>query len=545
MLKALRLGNFKAFAEAQQLPLKPLTLIFGANSAGKSSLIHGLILAHEANRTGTLDVHRTELGGESIDLGGFRQYVHRRDATRRVEWAAELEVAYLTGRLAELLTPVQRVGISLSIGLELDDKEKPIASVSPAVIAYEISADGSSLLRASRRAAGYLQIDRLEHEHSVFREVIKAIVQTATTAETLSPTDYEGLDEAIAELVPELGIELGNFLPKGLRKTPRSGADDAEQPMLFPISKGNRREDLAAAVRFFLPRTIDELIRGLSEAVSGQLSRLHYLGPLRSYPPRHLAFAQHHDPNRFAGGGYAWDVVRETETVREKVNKWLGDKNKLSTPYELTLRHLLTIDDLEVDYSNRIAELETKFAEEGSLDWDLFYEIQNTLNVLKSKESQFSNLKELILVDKRTNTIVSHRDVGIGVSQVLPVLVTAFASKEEVLAIEQPEIHLHPALQAELGDVFIASALGERRNSFILETHSEHLILRILRRIRETTEGNLPNGLVPITPEDVQVVYAKPTTKGTVLHNLPVSAEGEFLEKWPDGFFPERAEELF
>lgn len=544
MLKSLKLGNFKAFAEAQQLPLKPLTLIFGANSAGKSSLIHGLILAHEANRTGTLDVHRTELGGESVDLGGFRQYVHRREAIRRVEWVAELDVAYLTGRLAELLAPVQRVGISLNIGLELDDKGEPLASVYPAVMAYEITADGSSLLRASQRPAGYLQIDRLEHEHPVFREVIKAIVQTATTAETLSPSDYEGLDEAIAELVPELAIDLGNFLPKGLRK-PAKRVDDAEPPMLFPISKGNRKEDLAAAVRFFLPRAIDELIRGLSEAVSGQLSRLHYLGPLRSYPPRHLAFTQHHDPNRFAGGGYAWDVVRENEAVREKVNKWLGDKNKLSTPYALTLRHLLTIDDLEVDYSNRIAELEKKFAEEGSLDWDLFYEIQNTLNVLKIKESQFSNLKELILVDIRTNTNVSHRDVGIGVSQVLPVLVTAFASKEETLAIEQPEIHLHPALQAELGDVFIASALGEQRNTFILETHSEHLILRILRRIRETTEGDLPKGIVPIKPEDVQVVYAKPTTKGTVLYNLPVSAEGEFLEKWPDGFFPERAEELF
>jgi hypothetical protein len=543
LITSLRLGNFKAFAEAQQLPLKRLTLIFGPNSAGKSSLIHGLILAHEANRTGTLDVHRTELGGESVDLGGFRQYVHRREAIRRVEWAAELGVAYLTGRLAELLTPVQRVGISLNIGLELDDKGEPKASISPAVMAYEISADGSSLLCASRRPAGYLQIDRLEHEHPVFREVIKAIVQTATTAETLSPADYEGLDEAIAELVPNLAIELGNFLPKGLRKTAKR-SDDAEQPMLFPISKGNRKEDLAAAVRFFLPRMIDELIRGLSDAISGQLSRLHYLGPLRSYPPRHLAFAQHHDPNRFAGGGYAWDVVRENPSVREKVNIWLGDKNKLSTPYELKIRHLLTIDDLQEDYTNRIEELERKFTEE-KYDWDLFGEIYGALGGLESLQDKISILKELILVDKRTNTNVSHRDVGIGVSQVLPVLVTAFASKEEILAIEQPEIHLHPALQAELGDVFIESALGEQRNTFILETHSEHLILRILRRIRETTEGDLPKGLVPIKPEDVQVVYAKPTTKGTVLHNLPVSAEGEFLEKWPDGFFPERAEELF
>ncbi|MFQ5631187.1 MAG: AAA family ATPase [bacterium] len=543
MLTSLQLGNFKAFAEAQKLPLRPLTLIFGPNSAGKSSLIHGLILAHEAHRKGTLDVHRTELGGESVDLGGFRQYVHRRDTARRVEWSVELEVANLRGRLAELLAPVKHIETAFQFGLELDNEGLSLPGASPRIISYEISADQTTLLRASRRLGGYLQIDRLEHEHAVFRSVIKAIVETSTTAESISTQDYEGLDEAIAELVPQLTIAPGHFFPTGLDKSTKS-SDSSEPPMLFPISKGHRKEDLSAAVSFFLPRTLDELICGLTEATTAQLQRLQYLGPLRSYPPRHITFAQHHDPNWLAGGGYAWDVVRENEKVREKVNSWLGDKKKLSTPYELQIRHLLTIDDLADDYFAEMEELERRFAEEED-NRDLFFEIQNTLNVLQEKEDQLSSLKELILVDKRTNTQVSHRDVGIGVSQVLPVLVTAFASRENILAIEQPEIHLHPALQAELGDIFIESALGEQGNTFVLETHSEHLILRILRRIRETTEGELPKDLFPIKPDDVQIVYAKPTSKGTILHNLPVSKEGEFLEKWPDGFFPERAKELF
>jgi predicted ATPase len=105
---------------------------------------------------------------------------------------------------------------------------------------------------------------------------------------------------------------------------------------------------------------------------------------------------------------------------------------------------------------------------------------------LKVLEPLMSNVQDLSLYDKRTNTLVSHRDVGIGISQVLPVLVSAYASKNKIVAIEQPEIHLHPALQAELGDVFIESALGENKNAFILETHSEHLVLRVMRRIRET-----------------------------------------------------------
>ena len=52
MLTALHLGNFKAFGKTQKIPLKPITLVFGANSAGKSSLIHSFCLANEAMRTG-------------------------------------------------------------------------------------------------------------------------------------------------------------------------------------------------------------------------------------------------------------------------------------------------------------------------------------------------------------------------------------------------------------------------------------------------------------------------------------------------------------
>jgi predicted ATPase len=108
ILSALKVSNFKAFADIQTIPVRPITLIFGPNSAGKSSFIHSLALAHEAElgrekrNLGRLDVHHTDLGGSSVDLGGFRQYVHRGQANRRVEWGAEIDVAQLSGRLAEL-----------------------------------------------------------------------------------------------------------------------------------------------------------------------------------------------------------------------------------------------------------------------------------------------------------------------------------------------------------------------------------------------------------------------------------------------------------
>jgi predicted ATPase len=167
------------------------------------------------------------------------------------------------------------------------------------------------------------------------------------------------------------------------------------------------------------------------------------------------------------------------------------------------------------------------------------------------QDSGSERLNELILVDTRTGTRVSHRDVGIGISQVLPVLVGAYGSQDAIVAMEQPEIHLHPALQAELGDVFIRSALGGPGNTFILETHSEHLILRIMRRMRETANGELPKDvsppIPPTRPEDVAILYVqtRADTGSTVVRRLELDEEGKLLDPWPGGFFEEGFRERF
>ena len=589
MITSIRLGNFKAFAQAQQIPLKPITIIFGPNSAGKSSLIHGLLLAHEAMRTGKLDVFRTEIGGESVDLGGFRQYVHRRNAESVVEWAVELDTAKMEGRLAELLAPVKTLEISIEIGLEHEEKKKkekirgdrileildeitseqekekfkkeyskidknkefeieiptgemiPIGD--PQILTYQISVDKKSLLKMSRRKVGHFQLDSLSHQNRVFKESIKAMVELSTTTEQLSNKDFDELQNVVDALVPEITFISGNFLPGGVQKLSKRKST-LEELALFPVSRGQRKENLAQAIQFFLPRILDELVSEISNEVNKEIKKLHYLGPLRSYPPRHLAFEQYHDPNRFAGGGYSWDIVRENEEVRKKVNQWLGNKEKLSTPYELSIRNLVTIEDLKGDYVDSIENIMDRYVD-ADPDLDLHSELEGVMSDLQMNEEVYSDLKELVLLDSRTNTRVSHRDVGIGISQVLPVLVSAYASKNNIVAIEQPEIHLHPKLQAELGDVFIKSALGNQKNKFILETHSEHLILRILRRIRETTDGELPEDLIPLKPNDVQIIYVQPTKKGVILHKISITDEGDFKEKLPNGFFPERAEELF
>ena len=543
MLTAIRVGNFKAFAEAQRIPIRPLTLIYGANSSGKSSILHSMIFARHALEEGKLDIHRTNIGGDAVDLGGFRQYIHRRDASRRMEWSAELDTASFEGRIAELLAPVKRIIVSLAVGIALDDQDRPLPEVEPEIHSYELLVDGESLIRMSRRRDGKLQLDRLDHEHPVFREVLKAILLLSTTTETLHPSDFEGVDEVINEIIPEIMANPGNFMPNELAKS--DIFTPGGQQELFTISKARRKQDLAAAIRSFLPRKLDELLKGVYEAIDNEISRLRYLGPLRSYPPRHLAFSPHHDSNWFAGGGYAWDVVRRDAQVRGLVNTWLSSPERLQTPYELRIRHLLTIDDLDAEYTKAIEKLEAQFSSDEKYDWDLFGEIYSALEGLKDHESTLTDIQELNIVDRERDTIVSHRDVGIGISQVLPVLVGAYAEKKKIIAIEQPEIHLHPALQADLGDVFIQSALGKNKNRFLIETHSEHVLLRIMRRMRETASQELPDDQFPVRPEDVMVLFVERDGSRSIVREMPLNEKGELVKAWPGGFFEEGLREVF
>jgi hypothetical protein len=543
--------------------------------------------------TGELDTQRTQIGGESIDLGSFRQYVHRREAERQVEIAFEIDPQRLSGQVAALLHSARGVVVEAAIGAGFTSEQRTLfgalaREIKPQggarVERFAIEVDGAPLLSISARAGGRLRLDRLDHSHPVFRSRLDTAISLA--AQEYRPTsDESGLFEQVLDsLVPSVPIRATALFPR-IDKVPEHWGGPAFLPdeVLMGTVIGTREDHLFNTARLFLPSVLSDFINGLSGVIEEEIHRLRYLGPLRSYPPRHLAFSEHHDPNWFAGGGYAWDVVRTREEVRRRVNAWLGDPERLKTPYELKVRDLLPTTVLAAELSEKVTAALQDLADAlvSRLEGDqpaglpaVFEELRHQLGEFVAKDqgdevegdplasatdaeaiaerwveeivqARSEGLQDLVLVDKRSATSVSHRDVGIGISQVLPVLVSAFASKEKLIAIEQPEIHLHPALQAELGDVFIESALGERRNTFLLETHSEHLILRILRRIRETAGGDLPEGATPITPDQVAVVYVQPGKNGAEVIHIPVNEDGEFERPWPEGFFAERARELF
>lgn len=162
-------------------------------------------------------------------------------------------------------------------------------------------------------------------------------------------------------------------------------------------------------------------------------------------------------------------------------------------------------------------------------------------NSYQSTESAWFMKSTLYLLDG-DNRVLNFHQVGSGMSYVLPVLTSLWGAKRSL--IEQPELHLHPAAQCEMGDAVIR-AFNRGRFS-IIETHSEHVLLRLLRRVRQTAEGKKIDRELMCQPEAVVVLYFAAGENGeTLVHQVRVSRGGDFMDRWPDGFFEERSKELF
>ncbi|MFA4986870.1 MAG: DUF3696 domain-containing protein [Candidatus Brocadiia bacterium] len=600
MLTKLIVGNFKAFGPAQEIPIRPITLIYGANSSGKSSIIHSLVLAKHALDTGDFDAHRTDVGGDSVDLGGFCQYIHGRDTARCVEWAVSLNTSRFGGRLRGAFGDASTISAKIEIGLSPVPKtelvpayniherkvvliphksDENVAAGELGVQTLTISLDDAPILRMSKRGLGFA-LDTIDLQSSAFSKAFKKVEDYRLAAARRDRGPTPNLSAVLGDMIPRMIAVGPGALPDSLAllsDAEKEAASLAGGRLLQGVSSSPVRysSGISKAIKAKFPRgmtpsgkyhmveaiqecleIIGDFIAATGTMLRKELALLRYLGPLRSYPPRHQAFSPHHDANWHAGGGYAWDVLRTDDLVRWLVNKWLSAPERLQTPYRIALRELVGTDLLQDILNGWLqqmtpdhlrTDLASQHESEDQVDPCVFLDPEAEVSKLVStiRTSSVGKINDLIMIDQRSNTVVSHRDVGIGISQVLPVLVTAYASKHELIAIEQPELHLHPALQADLGDVFIQSALGDSKNTLLIESHSEHLLLRIMRRMRETNSKELPEGVPEVTPKDVCILFVQPKGSASVVRQLELDAEGQLLDAWPGGFFEEGFRERF
>lgn len=165
---------------------------------------------------------------------------------------------------------------------------------------------------------------------------------------------------------------------------------------------------------------------------------------------------------------------------------------------------------------------------EKSINWLKKADIASDIKIVPLSDRHY----EIHIQNPHTLEYQNFADVGYGNSQVLPALVAGYNLEEgDTLVIEEPEIHLHPKAQAELGD-FVLDLYNSQKN-VLLETHSEHLVVRLQQHVASGS----------INKDDIAFyyIYACNGKKGAKL--LTLDDLGSFKDEWPQGFFPQRLEE--
>ena len=161
--------------------------------------------------------------------------------------------------------------------------------------------------------------------------------------------------------------------------------------------------------------------------------------------------------------------------------------------------------------------------------WFKKLEIPYKVDIQKS-----GNYYEIIFSPKNSKIKISSMHVGLGYPLILPFIVQCIIAKNKIILIEEPEVHLHPKIEADLADLIVESSLI-RSNQFIIETHSEDFLLRILKSIRQ---GKLK-------PEDVSVNYITPDDKkGSKINKITINKYGQYTTPWKDDLFADRIKEL-
>jgi predicted ATPase len=432
VLTHLRIKNFKAWSDTGDIRLAPLTVLFGGNSAGKSSIPQLLLMlkqtAESSDRTRAL-----HLGDDRtlVDLGLWTDVIHDHDTKNALEFSLRWAVPFT------VRDPLNR----------------------------------------SARFHG----NELEFTATIFGEATPRVTEM----------QYRVIDAGEQQM--SLGMSLEGSTEK--YKLQYAGYEPVRQRgRKWPLPRPERyyRFPDEATAYYQNLRVASNLALSLEET----LRSIFYLGPLRKRPR----------PSYRWSGQPPFDVGVEGESFIEAIlagagraYNWTarGRKSSLEAVVAWYLQEMGLISDFKV------VPLGPKLKE---------YEV--TVRTAPGRP------------------LVHLTDVGFGVSQVLPVIVEAFyVPAGSTVLIEQPEIHLHPRVEAKLADLFVdavnAREDGAPRNcQFIVESHSEHLLRRLQLKIAEQA----------IRSDRVALYFVEQGERGAELREIEVDDYGS-IKNWPKDFF--------
>lgn len=555
MLTALEVENFKGICARQRVDFAPVTLLFGANSAGKSTILHALIYLHELLERGTADVDRTELGGNVLELGGFARLVHRHEIDRAIVLRAEFDTPGGLERFGRDLTDFPFPDLEdevRSAWLELTIRFRTTATFRGPLVERAVIGIGDESeplvwleIGASLREGEPLRA-RLNLGHPLIAEAAEEIAEAWSHLAIPEAVLHGGLDGGGYGAGRGDGAGLGDGTGFGddrsvpvfaLSRSRSCALPPADEPLVVIDSgdtdqlrdkllelwrnpgsaKERKRGEGLQEIIELRERTLPQVRTFLEMVVLGTISQLRsflrdalYVGPLRAIPPRGSLYERPGRLGSWADGLAAWEaLLADRGDLVARTNAWL---RRLGAGSQLVVQQLF---------------------EPGA-------------DAEEIAASHVDKTVRRLLIEAGAGSLVLPSEVGAGISQVVPVVVAALDERAGFTLVEQPELHVHPAVQVGLGDLFIDAATRDGRPRMLLiETHSEHLILRLIRRIRETTDGALPSGAPAFSREQLSVLHVERGPAGVEIRRLRVDERGEFTDRWPRGFFEERAEELF
>lgn len=589
-LKNLSIKNLKGIdEEGIRVKFAPITLLFGPNNTGKSTVIQALHLIREVLCNNNCNPDSVEGGGSSINLGGFKKFVHKHDLTRTVTIGLEFDLegrdlpsfvrrdeikwqqirTYLSEHSNEVHTErncpfggeIRRIDndepsnsiwkiaqdvlncvsvIGVQVGISWGS-----ATEQPFISRYEITINGVVVCGISCKENGAQLFEGVDFSPILTpseKEQCRKYIEVSLLPDEESDTSK--INEIELPQIFEIISEIINFDSTWESLIPGSSCTDycpEYTEILNPEVRGNalplwdRPLDLSEITSSKICESfLSSLLVGPGLLLRDLLdAQLLYIGPLRAIPPRNFLPAQTADPDRWANGLAAWDILASADPYEiELVNQCLSELWGKQPQYYVCRKNNLTLDaNGTLAFALQVALME------GDVD-------EATLPLLRQLLSQ---APEPCVVFRSRNSdveVVPH-DMGVGIAQVMPVLVAgALAKRNAVIAVEQPELHIHPAWQTALGDVFCRAISNDDPPMFLLETHSEHLLLRLLRRIRHTYAGMADEAL-RLTHADLSVHWIGSYEGRTEVYHLGLDEDGSFNTPWPEGFFDERGEEMF
>lgn len=493
MITEIHLENFQGFKFAQAISIAPLTYIFGPNSSGKSAIFRGINFMRQCFIG--LPFGKVEYESNEVDLSSFRNVVHGHDETETIKIGVRSTISK-TRNIArgKSSTDVNSYALdSAKVDFRVGSKHG-VESIS-VEIGFFSTDDPNARYQVGFSFDAKLKGEDIGLVNWVLRQVRadgdSLAKFTEMAGEQFRRPEY-GLQKH-QNLSAKFQFDSQNFLGKEffafLSQTEVFFA-------LIPEAETDSKSSDNGNWNSGGLTVFQNLIGFVMSRVFADVRDTTWLGPLRSIPSGITNISGKTARLTKDASNLQSVFASASEKTREQISEWVSSLSE-----EL--------------YELRMSPIET---------------------------SIFGDLGRMTLFDRHTQSEVQFKDVGVGFSQIIPVIVALFGQPTTNL-IEQPELHLHPRMQAKLTDLFIdrivKSVAKSHRNIggvTIVETHSENLLLRLEKRLREKE----------VNPSQISVVFVdRSPLGGSEVSQVRYSDDGSPLDSWPISFSELRWDEQY